>query len=122
MAPAKTRNEIRPATAPSDRTVHVEFDEGIAWVTMNRPDKRNAMNPALNDEMLQVLDALEVDDACSVVGLTGAGDAFSAGMDLKEYFRDLDKLPYTQHVHRRRSGRQRPWRQIMANPKPTIAM
>ena len=122
MAPAKNRNETRPATAPSDRNVHVEFDEGIAWVTMNRPDKRNAMNPALNDEMLQVLDALEVDDACGVVVLTGAGDAFSAGMDLKEYFRDLDKLPYTQQVHKRRSAWQWQWRQLMAYPKPTIAM
>jgi len=122
MAPAKNRNETTPATAPSDRTVHVEFDDGIAWVTMNRPDKRNAMNPALNDEMLQVLDALEVDDACSVVVLTGAGDAFSAGMDLKEYFRDLDKLPYTQQVHKRRSAWQWQWRQLMAYPKPTIAM
>jgi trans-feruloyl-CoA hydratase/vanillin synthase len=102
--------------------VHVEFDDGIAWVTMNRPDKRNAMNPALNDEMLQVLDALEVDDACGVVVLTGAGDAFSAGMDLKEYFRDLDKLPYTQQVHKRRSAWQWQWRQLMAYPKPTIAM
>jgi trans-feruloyl-CoA hydratase/vanillin synthase len=122
MAPGKNRNETRPATAPSDRNVHVEFDEGIAWVTMNRPDKRNAMNPALNDEMLQVLDGLEVDDACGVVVLTGAGDAFSAGMDLKEYFRDLDKLPYTQQVHKRRSAWQWQWRQLMAYPKPTIAM
>jgi feruloyl-CoA hydratase/lyase len=119
MAPAK--NETRPATAPSDRNVHVEFDEGIAWVTMNRPDKHNAMNPALNDEMLQVLDGLEVDD-CGVVVLTGAGDAFSAGMDLKEYFRDLDGLPYTQQVHKRRSAWQWQWRQLMAYPKPTIAM
>jgi feruloyl-CoA hydratase/lyase len=122
MAPAKNRNEMKPATAPSDRNVHVEFDDGIAWVTMNRPDKRNAMNPPLNDEMLDVLDALEVDDACGVVVLTGAGDAFSAGMDLKEYFRDLDKLPYTQQVHKRRSAWQWQWRQLMAYPKPTIAM
>jgi len=80
------------------------------------------MDPALKDDMLQVLDALEVDDACGVVVLTGAGDAFSAGMDLKEYFRDLDKLPYTQQVHKRRSAWQWQWRQLMAYPKPTIAM
>src|SRR5260370_16862000 len=93
MAPAKNRNETTPATAPSDRNVHVEFDEGIAWVTMNRPDKRNAMNPALNDEMLQVLDGLEVDDACGGVVLTGPGDPFSPGMDLTQYLPDLPHLP-----------------------------
>ena len=43
-------------------TVKVEFDEGIAWVTLNRPEKRNAMSPTLNREMLEVLEALEVDD------------------------------------------------------------
>jgi feruloyl-CoA hydratase/lyase len=107
---------------PWGRNVLVEFEDGIAWVSLNRPDKRNAMNPALNDEMLQALDGLEVDDACGVVVLTGAGDAFSAGMDLKEYFRDLDKLPYTQQVHKRRSAWQWQWRQLMAYPKPTIAM
>lgn len=57
-------------------TVKVEFDEGIAWVTMNRPEKRNAMSPTLNREMLEVLEALEVDSRCGVVVLTGAGDSF----------------------------------------------
>ena len=122
MAPAKNRNQAKPEDAPSDEKVRVEIDEGIAWVAMNRPDKRNAMNPALNDEMLKVLDRLEVDDACGVVVLTGVGDSFSAGMDLKEFFRDLDRLPYTQQVHKRRSAWQWQWRQLMAYPKPTIAM
>ena len=40
-------------------TAFVEFEEGIAWVTMNRPEKRNAMNPALNDDMCEILDTLE---------------------------------------------------------------
>lgn len=39
--------------------VLVEFDNGIAFVTLNRPEKRNAMNPALNARMLEVLDELE---------------------------------------------------------------
>ena len=123
MAPAKSRDQAKTKTAPpGENVVRVELDEGIAWVTMNRPDKRNAMNPPLNDEMLKVLDGLEVDDACGVVVLTGAGDAFSAGMDLKEYFRDVDGLPYNQQVHKRRSAWQWQWRQLMAYPKPTIAM
>ena len=41
------------------------------------------MSPALNREMLEVLDALEVDERCKVLVLTGAGDSFSAGMDIK---------------------------------------
>ena len=72
-------------------TVTIEFEDGIAWVTLNRPAKRNAMSPELNREMMSVLDALEVDDRCKVLVLTGAGDSFSAGMDIKEYFREVDK-------------------------------
>ncbi|MEI9964709.1 MAG: enoyl-CoA hydratase-related protein [Caulobacteraceae bacterium] len=71
-------------------TVLVEFEDGIAWVIMNRPAKKNAMSPTLNREMLEVIDALEEDDRCKVLVLTGAGDSFAAGMDLKEYFRELD--------------------------------
>ena len=102
--------------------VTAELDDGIAWVTLNRPDKRNAMNPELNDEMVLVLDAIEIDDRVKVVVLTGAGDAFSSGMDLKEYFRDLDPLPWSQRVRARRSAWQWQWKMLLTYPKPTIAM
>ena len=80
------------ATEYADRwtTVRVELDDGIAWVELNRPEKRNAMSPTLNAEMVDVLETLDADDACGVLVLTGAGDAWSAGMDLKEYFREVD--------------------------------
>jgi len=42
-------------------TVRVELDDGIAWVELNRPEKRNAMNPTLNREMVEAL--LELDEA-----------------------------------------------------------
>src|ERR1700684_2227716 len=77
---------------PGGKTVLVEFDSGIAWVTMNRPEKRNAISPALAAEMLAVVDALETDPRCGVLVLTGAGESFSAGMDLKEYFRATDGM------------------------------
>src|SRR5690606_42128441 len=93
------------AEEPWGNTVLVEFDEGIAWVSLNRPDKRNAMNPTLNDEMVRVLDHLEGDDRCRVLVLTGVGEAFSAGMDLKEYFRDVDEVgDYTFPLRVRRAG------------------
>src|SRR6266705_7212601 len=83
-----TNSTTAPSSAPvpGGNTVLVEFEDGIAWVTMNRPEKRNAVSPALAAEMLQVMNALEIDPRCKVMVLTGAGDAFSAGMDLKEFF------------------------------------
>jgi trans-feruloyl-CoA hydratase/vanillin synthase len=103
-------------------TVEVEKDNGIAWVRLNRPEKRNAMNPTLNAEMLDVLDTLDADDEVGVLVLSGAGEAFSAGMDLKEYFREVDEQPdYAQRRVRRDSmGWQ--WRALRTYAKPTIAM
>jgi len=103
-------------------TVKVELDEGIAWVTMNRPEKRNAMSPTLNREMLEVLEALEVEDRCGVVVLTGAGDSFTAGMDLKEYFRETDNAPAAVKLRIRRAAGEWQWRKLRLYPKPTIAM
>ncbi|HEY7075362.1 MAG TPA: p-hydroxycinnamoyl CoA hydratase/lyase [Solirubrobacteraceae bacterium] len=102
--------------------VKLEVADGIAWVTLNRPDKRNAMNPRLNTEMREVLDAVDADPEAAVLVLTGAGDSFSAGMDLKEYFREVDEQP--DHVQRkvRRDSMGWQWRTLRNFPKPTIAM
>ncbi|MDR3476155.1 MAG: p-hydroxycinnamoyl CoA hydratase/lyase [Devosia sp.] len=106
---------------PAENPVLVEFDRGVAWVTLNRPAKRNAMNPALNKRMLEVLDDLEGNDQCGVVVLTGAGESWSAGMDLKEYFRDNDGKPRSATLQaRRQSGGW--WNRLMFFEKPTIAM
>ena len=107
---------------PGGKNVLVEFEDQIAWVTLNRPEKRNCMSPALNDEMVEVLDALELDDRCGVLVLTGAGDSFSAGMDLREFFRATDGMPFNKQMRVRRSAANWQWRQLMNFPKPTIAM
>jgi feruloyl-CoA hydratase/lyase len=103
-------------------TVKVEFEAGIAWVTLNRPDKRNAMSPALNREMLEVLDQLEIDERCKVLVLTGAGNAFSAGMDIKEYFRDVEQATPIEVMRVQRASMGWQWRRLQVFPKPTIAM
>ena len=103
-------------------TVTIEFEDGIAWVTLNRPAKRNAMSPELNREMMSVLDALEVDDRCKVLVLTGAGNSFSAGMDIKEYFREVDKATPIGVMRVQRASMGWQWRRLMFFPKPTIAM
>jgi trans-feruloyl-CoA hydratase/vanillin synthase len=102
--------------------VLVEFQDGIAWVTLNRPNKRNAMSPALNREMAEVLDALEIDDECGVLVLTGAGESFTAGMDIKEYFREVDKATPIEVARVRRDSMGWQWRRLQTFPKPTIAM
>jgi feruloyl-CoA hydratase/lyase len=102
--------------------VKVEFEEGIAWVTLNRPEKRNAMSPTLNKEMIEILDALEFDDRCGVVVLTGAGESFTAGMDLKEYFRETDNAPALEKARIRRAAATWQWRKLRFFAKPTIAM
>ena len=104
------------------QTVLVEKDgNGITTVTLNRPEKRNAMNPTLHREMVQVLEELEVDPETKVLILTGAGDSWCAGQDLKEFFRETDKNP----VLRRRASwdsQEWRWRRLWTFPAPTIAM
>lgn len=114
---------VPPAVEPWGDTVTVDFDEHrIAWVQFNRPDKRNAMSPALNREMSATLDQLEGDERCAVVVLTGAGDAWSAGMDLKEYFRETDAAPRWVQNRVRSEGTDWQFRKLYHYAKPTIAM
>ncbi len=103
-------------------TVRVEVDEGIGWVTLNRPEKRNAMSPTMNREMRDVLETLEVDDAVKVLVLTGAGESWTAGMDLKEYFREVDQAPEIVQEKIRRDASTWQWKLLRMYAKPTIAM
>jgi trans-feruloyl-CoA hydratase/vanillin synthase len=67
-------------------TIKVEKEDGITWVILNRPDKRNAMSPQLHMDMDDVLDELAIDDETDILIVTGAGPAFCrAGHRL--YFR-----------------------------------
>lgn len=73
-------------------TVAYTVKDNVAWVRFNRPDKRNCMSPSLNRQMLRVLTELEFREDVGVLVLTGEGTAWSAGMDLKEYFREPEAL------------------------------
>ena len=103
-------------------TVTVDVAEGIAWVTLNRPEKRNAMSPTLNREMIDVLETIELDADAQVLVLTGAGDSWTAGMDLKEYFRENDGKPEIYQEKLRRDCSQWQWKLLRMYSKPTIAM
>ncbi len=111
-----------PSQANRWQAVQVEVAQGIAWVTLNRPEKRNAMNPTMNREMAAVLETLELDPAAQVLVITGAGESWSAGMDLKEYFREVDKAPEIAQENVRREASHWQWKLLRMYPKPTIAM
>jgi trans-feruloyl-CoA hydratase/vanillin synthase len=104
------------------QTVRVEVEEGIGWVILNRPEKRNAMSPTLNREMCDVLETLELDEAVNVLVLTGAGESWTAGMDLKEYFREVDEAAEIVREKIRRDASTWQWKLLRMYAKPTIAM
>ena len=102
-------------------TIRIDKEDGIAWLVMNRPEKRNAMSPDMHYEMDRALPELESDPETKIVILTGEGAAFCAGQDLREYFRGLDDNP----AERRRVGEaSERWRnrRLSGFNKPTIAM
>jgi trans-feruloyl-CoA hydratase/vanillin synthase len=105
----------------SYQTVLVEQEDGITWVILNRPEKRNAMNPTMHYEMVEVLAEIESDPATKVLVLTGAGPSFCAGMDLKEYFRDNEGRP-AEMARARRASQEWRWTRLWTYAKPTIAM
>ena len=73
------------ADRPSGDSVLFKVADGVAWVTINRPEARNAINQAVSEGLSEAWDRVESDDDIAVAVLTGAGEvAFSAGADLKE--------------------------------------
>ena len=102
-------------------TVAYTVENGIAWVKFNRPEKRNCMSPKLNRRMLEVLNELEFRDDVGVLVLTGEGSAWSAGMDLKEYFRETEAqgLPGVRKSQREAYSW---WERLRWYQKTTIAM
>ena len=101
--------------------VSLDVGDDIAWVKFNRPEKRNAMSPKLNRQMLRVLGDLEFSDDVGVLVLTGEGTAWSAGMDLQEYFRDSEAqgLGGIRRAQREASAW---WERLRWYQKVTVAM
>ena len=64
------------------QTLHYEVQDGIATITLHRPEKLNAFTPQMRDELIAAFDETDADDAVRAVIVTGAGRAFCAGADL----------------------------------------
>jgi methylglutaconyl-CoA hydratase len=101
-------------------TIHLAYDSGVATITLNRPEKRNAISHALVDELLAALDEIDRSSSLAqVVILTGAGKAFCAGIDLDELKALLGR---TRDENVQDSSRMaRIFRRIYDFPLPTIA-
>ena len=102
-------------------TIRIDVEDGVGTLTLNRPEKRNAMNPRLHEEVTDALEKIRYDDDIRVLVVTGAGDSFCAGMDLKEFFIELKDQPAEYDRITRISVEWR-GRTLRHFPKPTIAM
>ena len=100
------------------QTIELAIHDHVAHLTLNRPDKRNALSFQLLDELTWALDEVEK-SAALVVILTGAGKAFCAGMDLEE-LKTLAGKSHTENVADSRKMAQI-FRRLYEFPKPTIA-
>jgi methylglutaconyl-CoA hydratase len=99
-------------------TIQLTYDSGIATITFNRPEKRNAISFHLVDELLHAFEEIE-HSAPQIVILTGAGKAFCAGMDLDE----LKSLTGKSHADNLEDSKKMAhiFRRLYEFPKPTIA-
>jgi feruloyl-CoA hydratase/lyase len=105
----------------SFETLLVEKRNGVATIFLNRPAKRNAMNPQLHIDMTRALDEFRDDDEAKVIVITGKGESFCAGMDLKEFFIALKDKP-AEYERITRLAVEWRGRTLRYYPKPTIAM
>jgi enoyl-CoA hydratase/carnithine racemase len=100
----------------------VDKEDGVGFITLNRPEKLNAMNRALTGEMHEAMRALNADDEVGCIVLTGAGHrAFSAGGDIHEQ-RERDRDISQEERDRQNVIRSRGAYEIGASAKPTIGM
>ena len=100
----------------------VENEEGVAVITMNRPEVLNAMNHKLDEELHDAVMAANADDNIGCIVITGSGNkAFSAGGDIHE--QRIDARERSEEERDARSAEYQQWMyEISASPKPVIGM
>jgi enoyl-CoA hydratase/carnithine racemase len=100
-------------------TILTETEDGVGIITLNRPDKLNAMNRQLGRELHDAVKSYDADDGIGCIVITGAGRAFSAGGDIHEQ-REDDRRYSQEELDKLRGGRGS--FEIAASDKPTIGM
>ncbi len=99
------------------------IEDGVAVLTMNRPDRRNAMSGEMLEAMAATLASVEVDTEVKVVVLTGAGKGFCAGGDVKGMAArgGVREITLDEAIHRQRISQRATAGKLFKMPKPTIA-
>ncbi|HEX59345.1 MAG TPA: enoyl-CoA hydratase/isomerase family protein, partial [Methanomicrobia archaeon] len=101
-------------------TLKVKKEGGVAVITLSRPDKLNALNPKMGEELVEVLDEISKDDTVRAVVITGEGRAFCAGGDVREDIAPLSELSpfeFTEYFERMMDA----YKKIVKMDKPVIA-
>jgi 2-(1,2-epoxy-1,2-dihydrophenyl)acetyl-CoA isomerase len=109
-------------TGTPDLQAHL--DDGVAVITLSRPERRNALSEAMLEALPRALAAVEADDAVGCVVLTGAGGAFCAGGDVKGFNeRAAGPAPaYDERLMRQRRLHREISLRLWRLPKPTVAI
>ncbi len=92
----------------------------VVWITLNRPDAKNAQDPFTREEILQALELGRDDEDVYVMVITGAGEAFSAGGDIVNF--PQNPVEFMERIGMQVKGKKRPIEMIREIPKPIIAM
>jgi methylglutaconyl-CoA hydratase len=103
-------------TAPLD----LRRDAGVLTLTLNRPDKRNALSASLVEALHQALESADLDPEVRVVVITGAGKDFCAGADLEELLASADAAPEANEAAALRLGGL--FSRLRQLPKPVVAV
>ena len=122
-SPITTTNKVKPMDQPqtTPEPILLREDRGAVCVlTLNRPDKLNALSNDLIAALMQALDSIELDPSARAIVITGAGRAFSAGADIAAFQRHMRAGPAEAIVHFMRPGHQMT-RRVESFPKPIIA-
>ncbi|MDP2644519.1 MAG: enoyl-CoA hydratase/isomerase family protein [Desulfobacterales bacterium] len=109
-------------TAADDRFERIIYEkkDHAAWITLNRPESKNAQDPLTREELTKALKLSRDDDDVYLMVITGAGEAFCAGGDIVNFPRN--PVEFMERIGLQISGRKRPIELIREIPKPIIAM
>jgi methylglutaconyl-CoA hydratase len=112
------KSKLPNFSAVTYETLKCEMGGAVATITLNRPEKRNAISTMMIEELLEALNTAEADGAVRVVILTGAGKAFCAGMDLETLQTIAGQTAEQNLADSRQMARM--FHRLYAFPKPLI--